>query len=83
VRAVPRLARVRASNQNEVRRVRQRLLEHRGEAIGGDDVEPHARANHDSGSLRIRVPPLRGEEDVELAVGARKTAVRVDRAGRA
>ena len=52
-------ARPRVERQNEVRRVRQRLLEHRGEAIGGDDVEPHARANHDTGGLRIRMPPLR------------------------
>ncbi len=53
--------------QNQVCRVRQRRLEHRREAIGGDDVESNARANHDSGGLRIRVSALRGEEDVELA----------------
>ena len=62
-------AHVRASveRQNEVLRVRQRLLEHRGEAIGGDHIEPHAWANHNSGGLRIRMPALRGDEDVELA----------------
>jgi hypothetical protein len=44
-----------------------RLLEHCGKAINGDDIEANARADHDSRDLRIRVPALRGNEDIELA----------------
>src|SRR5437660_3782718 len=52
VRAVPGLTCARASNART-------RWEHRGEAVGGDDIKPDARADHDSGGLRIRVPALR------------------------
>ena len=46
--------------------VRQRLLEHRGHAIGRNDIKPDARTNDDTACLRIRVTALRGKEDVDL-----------------
>jgi hypothetical protein len=46
--------------------VRQRLLEYSGHAISRNDIKPHARADDDSGGLRIRLAALRGKEDVNL-----------------
>jgi hypothetical protein len=57
----------RVERQNEVGCVRQRLLEHRGEAVGGDDIKSDTRTDYDSRGLRIRVPALRGEKDVKFA----------------
>ena len=43
------------------------VFEHGGDAIGGNDIEPHSRTDHDSGGLCLRVAALRGNEDVDLA----------------
>jgi hypothetical protein len=57
----------RVERENEVGCVGQGLLEHGGDAIGGNDIEPHSRTDHDSGGLCLRVAALRGNEDVDLA----------------
>jgi hypothetical protein len=53
--------------QNEVRCVRQRLLEHCGDAIGGDHIKPHARADYDSRGLGILVAALRRDKNFDFA----------------
>jgi hypothetical protein len=45
----------RIERQNEVGCVGQRLLEHGGDAIGGNNIETHAGADYDSGGLRFYV----------------------------
>jgi hypothetical protein len=56
----------RVERENKVGCLRQRLLEHRSQTIGRNDIKPHARTNDDSGCLRIGVAALRGKEHVDL-----------------
>ena len=68
VRAVPGLHRSSGIEcQNEVGSVGQRLLEHCGDAIGGDHIKSHTGADYDFGGLSIRVAALRGEKDFNFA----------------
>src|SRR5262249_60001756 len=57
----------RVERENEVGCVGQGLFEHGGDAIGGNDIEPHPRTDHDTSGLCFCVAALRGNEDVNLA----------------
>jgi hypothetical protein len=57
----------RVERENEVGCVGQGLFEHGGDAIGGNDIEPHPRTDHDTSGLCFCVAALRGNEDVDLA----------------
>jgi hypothetical protein len=78
----------RVERQYEVGCVRQRLLKHRGHAVSGNDIKPHARTNDDFRCLRVCVAALRGNEDLDLTgdikivCSARKTGMNHRSAGR-
>src|SRR5262249_56487905 len=57
----------RVERENEVGCVGQGLFEHGGDAIGGNDIEPHPRTDHETSGLCFCVAALRGNKDLDLA----------------
>jgi len=53
-------------SEEQLRTGRSRLWGEVRNAAGERRIKPHARTNDDSGCPRIRVPALRGKEDVDL-----------------